>query len=70
MKLGLRFGLPDFREILERWPQSLFNYWQAYYLLEPWDMANSVALAECKYKPPDFYRARATGRRRLSGANF
>jgi len=52
MRLGLRFGEPDFWSILNDWPAGLFEYWWAFYLLEPWDAANSKALAECKYQPP------------------
>ena len=48
--LGLRFNEPDFWAILNEWPASLFTYWRARYLLEPWDAANTKALAN--YKPP------------------
>ena len=57
MTLGLHFGEPDFWKILREWPPSLFNYWNARYLLEPWDAANQKALIDAKYEPPaDMFR--------------
>ena len=49
--LALRFGLPDFWAILD-WPESLLNYWQARYLMEPWDAENRLALLKMKHEPP------------------
>ena len=34
-------------------PPRIFNYWQARYLLEPWDMENKRSIAKAKYKPPE-----------------
>jgi hypothetical protein len=68
MKLGLRFGEPDFWKILD-WPSSLFEYWRAFYGLEPWDMETRVAMAESKYKPPQ-YQYGPRKRQRLSGAEY
>lgn len=50
--LGLRFGEPDFWKILRDWPASIFEYWKARYLLEPWDAANRQALIQLKHEPP------------------
>ena len=57
--LGLRFNEPDFWAILEDWPKSLFVYWKARYLMEPWDFAGRQALANSMGKqivhaPPKF----------------
>jgi hypothetical protein len=54
MKIGLRFGIPDFWSILE-WPEGLFEYWRAHYNLEPWDFDGKQARNEyslAKYKLP------------------
>ena len=67
MKLGLRFHEPDFWKILNEWPASLFEYWRAFYGLEPWDMETRVAMAEVKYKPPEYGPKK---RRRLSGGEY
>jgi len=65
--LALRFQLPDFWAILTDWPPSLFEFWRARYLVEPWDMDNKLALAKVKYKPPQFGPPK---RRRLDGTEF
>lgn len=51
--LALRFGIPDFWTIVNEWPPSLVAYWEARYLLEPWDAENTKALRDMKYRPPD-----------------
>ncbi len=49
--LALRFGIVDFWQVLQ-WPRELVAYWRARYELEPWDMANRLALAQAKYEAP------------------
>ena len=68
--LALHFRIPDFWTILDEWPESMVTYWQARYLLEPWDAENRKALTECKYKAPDFEPVKHGGRRRLSGGAY
>jgi hypothetical protein len=68
MKLGLRFGEPNFWKILNDWPPSLIAYWNAYYLLQPWDEANANALVMSGYKPPRGLLSKV--RRRLNGSVY
>ena len=35
-------------------PPSVLKFWQARYIMEPWDIAEAAALADCKYEPPDW----------------
>lgn len=68
MRLGLLFGEPDPEKILNEWPPRLIALWNALYLLEPWDEANTQALAMCKYKPPRWLLGKV--RRRLNGSVY
>ena len=51
-RLALKLGEVDVDAMLARIPRRVFLRWWAYYLLEPWDRAELIALAETKYKPP------------------
>lgn len=70
MRLALRLGIADYRTLFDL-PASVITHWQAYYDLEPWDMENLRALAQCKYKPPQYVVPGKPGpRRRLNGETY
>jgi hypothetical protein len=51
-RLAGHLGERDPFALLDDMPERLLTYWQAWYLLEPWDWANKKALADSGYRPP------------------